>query len=94
MSERRITRRRGEGIRIDGPAIIRVNRRVTLTINARRADRVERLEIPAVPEAASRRESTERNPRKEAGEERFALSKANPRHSTDERHRNERPARQ
>ena len=44
MSERRITRRRGEAIRIDGPATIRVDRRVTLTVDAPHDTRVERIE--------------------------------------------------
>jgi hypothetical protein len=44
MSERRITRRRGEAIRIDGAATIRVNRRVTLIIDAASAARVERVD--------------------------------------------------
>jgi hypothetical protein len=93
MSERRITRRRGEGIRIDGPAVIRVNRRVTLTISAGRTDRVERLAGPASLPAPARLETPDRNPRKQAAEERAGLAKANPRHSPDEPHRNARPAR-
>jgi hypothetical protein len=46
MSERRITRRRGEAIHITGPATIRVNRRVTLTIDAPHESRVDRLDAP------------------------------------------------
>jgi hypothetical protein len=44
MSERRITRRPGEAIRIEGPATIRVNRRVTLIVEAPREARVERVD--------------------------------------------------
>lgn len=94
MSERRITRRRGEGIRIDGPAVIRVNRRVTLTINAGRADRVERLDRPAILPAPPRLETPDQKPRKQAAQERAGLAKANPRQSPDEPHRNARPARE
>ncbi len=46
MSERRITRRRGEAIRITGPATIRVNRRVTLTIEAPHESRIDRIDAP------------------------------------------------
>lgn len=46
MSERRITRSRGEAIRIDGPATIRVNRRVTLIVEAPHEARVERIGAP------------------------------------------------
>jgi predicted pyridoxine 5'-phosphate oxidase superfamily flavin-nucleotide-binding protein len=51
MSERRITRRRGEGLRIDGPATIRVDRRVTLIVEAPRAARVDRLPAHRAPGA-------------------------------------------
>jgi hypothetical protein len=54
MSERRITRRRGEAIHIDGPATIRVNRRVTLIIDAPRDARVERLDAPNEPRDTDR----------------------------------------
>lgn len=94
MSERRITRRSGEGIRIDGPAIIRVNRRVTLTINADRDDCVERLDRPFVPTAPVVLESTEQKPRKQAAPERAGHSKASPRHSPEDPHRNERAPRE
>lgn len=49
MSERRITRYRGQAIRIQGPATIRVNRRVTLTIEAPHGIDIERLESPKRP---------------------------------------------
>lgn len=45
MSERRITRRRGEAIRIEGAAIIRVNRRVTLTIEAPHEVAIDRIDL-------------------------------------------------
>lgn len=46
MSERRITRRRGEAIHIHGPATIRVNRRVTLTVEAPHDERIDRVDAP------------------------------------------------
>lgn len=44
MSERRITRRPCEIIHIDGPATIRVSRRVTLIIDAAPGARVDRID--------------------------------------------------
>ncbi|MFN0051314.1 MAG: hypothetical protein ACKV0T_03935 [Planctomycetales bacterium] len=46
VSEYRITRRQGEALRIEGPATIRVSRRVTLIVEAAHTTRVERVETP------------------------------------------------
>lgn len=43
MARRTIKRKRGEGISISGPATVRVNRRVTLVIDAPREAHVIRL---------------------------------------------------
>lgn len=44
MSERRITRYPGQAIRIDGPATIRVSRRVTLIVDAAPGAIIDRTE--------------------------------------------------
>ena len=43
MTQRRIKRRRGEGITISGPATVHVSRGVTLIIDAAREARITRV---------------------------------------------------